>query len=48
MSFFQYALFGIGITAIILLCVLFANVTKIPWKQQDEREGRDQNDIADG
>ena len=41
MSFFQYALLGIGIIVIILMCVLFANVTKIPWKEKDERKGKD-------
>ena len=41
MSFFQYVLFGIGIIVIILMVVLFANVTKIPWKGKDGGEGKD-------
>jgi len=41
MGFFQYVLFGIGIIAIILLCALFANVTKIPWKGKNEGEEKD-------
>ena len=41
MGFFQYVLFGIGIIVIILLSVLFANVTKIPWKGKNGEEGKD-------
>jgi len=48
MSFFNYAIFGFGIIIIILLCMLFANVTKIPWKGRDDGEEKNKRNIKNG